>query len=189
MPGEALSQRTPYSHHPPSSAPQFEAWGLPESGVNLGHGSGTPARKLLFSEASGGCMGRGTVGSQRPGCFSFFPPQPRPPRPALRISANPGPSEHKTHPPLRLRSHNAGPRPWAIAQGPAPALQTSPRIITSKFQVPPLSTRPSSSSALPSAPRPREKPSPVPGVGGRRCVVHPRGSQSLLVGREAWGWE
>lgn len=144
VPGEALGQRTPYSRRPPSSAPQCEAWGLPESGVNLGYSSGTPARKLLFSEASGGYMGRSTVGSQRPGCFSFFsPPQPRPPRPALRISANPGPSENKAHlldaPHSRRRATPPGnctrPRPRAPnlalnnnLEIPSPALEHTPLL-------------------------------------------------------------
>lgn len=120
-----------------SSAVFFEVLGeLPESGVNLGHGSGKPARlrSSSFTEASGGCVGRGTVGSQRPGCFSA-PPHPSPPTLFL---ANPDLREPLRAPqpipgPLGTRPtpSEAPPSGWATPPRPNPArnneLQVPPR--------------------------------------------------------------
>lgn len=149
MPGWASGRTTPTPTTPRAQLCSLRGLGALESAVNLGNlgSEAAPQQGLLRLQ------GEGHNGESK--TRLFFPPEPRPLRPARgRLSqsqtlwAQDPPSGKAPH-----RQHWATPPDNCI--GPRPQAQASPRIISSKFQVPPLSPRPSSRSVLPSAPHPR----------------------------------
>lgn len=123
--------------------------------MNLGHSSGNPSSEAALQRGLWRLHGEEHSGESKTRLFSLFS--------TLNNLDHSDPPERLSQsqtlwaedPPSSKAPHS---QRWATPPDYCtrlrPRAQTSPGIINSKFQVPPLSPRPSSSSALPSEPRP-----------------------------------